>query len=118
MIHAAILLLGVAVGAAIGRWWALAFALAVGAAGLLAAVDLLHLDDVGAENTTPWVLEELYSIVNTRYEEQRSMVITTNLTDPEQLREQIGPRTVSRLDEMCDDIPVFGPDRRAEFDAA
>jgi DNA replication protein DnaC len=80
----------------------------------LAAVDLLHLDDLGAENTTPWVLEELYSIINTRYEEQRSIVVTTNITDPEELRTQIGPRTVSRLDEMCDDIPVFGPDRRAD----
>ena len=80
----------------------------------LAAVDLLHLDDLGAENTTPWVLEELYSIVNTRYEEQRSIVVTTNIADPEELRAQIGPRTVSRLDEMCDDIPVFGPDQRAD----
>lgn len=80
----------------------------------LAAVDLLHLDDLGAENTTPWVLEELYSIVNTRYEEQRSMVVTTNIADPGELREQIGPRTVSRLDEMCHDIPVFGRDRRAD----
>ena len=83
----------------------------------LAAVDLLHVDDLGAENTTPWVLEELYSIVNTRYEEQRSMVVTTNL-DREALRAQIGPRTVSRLAEMCLDVPLFGPDRRAEFDAA
>lgn len=80
----------------------------------LGAVDLLHLDDLGAENTTPWVLEELYSIVNTRYEEQRSMIVTTNITDPAELRAQIGPRTVSRLDEMCEDIPVFGPDRRAD----
>ncbi len=85
----------------------------------LAAVDLLHLDDLGAENTTAWVLEELYSIVNTRYEEQRSVLVTTNVTDPEKLREQIGVRTVSRLDEMCDDIPLFGHDRRAErFSAA
>src|ERR1700739_4530219 len=45
----------------------------------LAAVDLLHIDDVGAERTTDWVLEELYSIVNARYEDQKSMVITTNL---------------------------------------
>jgi DNA replication protein DnaC len=84
----------------------------------LAAVDLLHLDDLGAENTTPWVLEELYSIVNTRYEEQRSIILTTNL-GREELREQIGERTVSRLAEMCLDVPVFGHDRRAErFSAA
>jgi DNA replication protein DnaC len=84
----------------------------------LAAVDLLHIDDLGAENSTPWVLEELYSIVNARYEEERSMIVTTNVTEPEKLREQVGARTVSRLDEMCLDIPVFGLDKRAEFDAA
>ncbi len=66
----------------------------------LGDVDLLHLDDVGAEKTSPWVLEQLYSIVNTRYEEQRSIVLTTNL-DEEELAEQIGQRTVSRLEEMC-----------------
>ena len=45
----------------------------------LAAVDLLHIDDLGAENTTEWVLEQLYSIVNTRYEDERAMIVTTNL---------------------------------------
>lgn len=85
----------------------------------LAAVDLLHLDDLGAENTTAWVLEELYSIINARYEEERSVIVTTNVADPEQLRDQIGVRTMSRLDEMCDDIPLFGHDRRTErFSAA
>jgi DNA replication protein DnaC len=84
----------------------------------LAEVELLHLDDVGAENTTPWVLEELYSIVNVRYEQQRSIVYTTNL-EREELRQQIGERTVSRLSEMCLDIPLFGHDRRTErFSAA
>ena len=33
----------------------------------LTAVDLLHIDDVGAEKTSEWVLEQLYSIVNARY---------------------------------------------------
>ncbi len=36
----------------------------------LGAVDLLHLDDLGAERTSDWVLEQLYAIVNLRYEEQ------------------------------------------------
>ena len=35
----------------------------------LAAVDLLHIDDLGAEHRTDWVLEQLYSIVNARYED-------------------------------------------------
>ena len=78
----------------------------------LATVDLLHVDDVGAERKTDWVMEELYSIVNARYEDKRSMLITTNIEDREQLCDQIGPRTVSRLTEMCDDLPVTGFDRR------
>ncbi|HKE80308.1 MAG TPA: ATP-binding protein [Solirubrobacteraceae bacterium] len=78
----------------------------------LAAVDLLHIDDVGAENTTPWVLEQLYTIVNARYEDERSIVITTNIEAPEALADQIGARTVSRLEEMCTVLPLFGEDAR------
>jgi DNA replication protein DnaC len=81
----------------------------------LTAVDLLHIDDVGAERTTDWVLEELYSIVNARYEDERSMVITTNILDREALCEQITERTVSRLTEMCDELPLIGHDRRMEM---
>ena len=99
----------------------------------LCSVDLLHIDDVGAEQTTSWVLEQLYTVVNTRYEDKRSLILTTNLIKldrrrpahvPEhewdarpdaELRSQIGERTVSRLYEMCGDpLPMFGADRRLE----
>ncbi|MGN6170858.1 MAG: ATP-binding protein, partial [Solirubrobacteraceae bacterium] len=80
----------------------------------LTAVDLLHVDDVGAERKNEWVLEELYSIVNSRYEEQRSIVITTNIDDHDALCEQIGARTVSRLAEMCQEMLLSGEDRRFE----
>ena len=99
----------------------------------LCSVDLLHIDDVGAEQTTSWVLEQLYTVVNTRYEDRRSLILTTNLIEedrrrpahvPEdewddrpdaELRKQIGDRTVSRLYEMCGDpLPMFGDDRRLE----
>jgi DNA replication protein DnaC len=83
----------------------------------LATVDLLHVDDVGAERQTEWVLEQLYSIVNTRYEDQKAIVVTTNLA-PDELGEQIGARTVSRLIEMCGDpLPLFGADKRREYRA-
>jgi len=83
----------------------------------LTAVDLLHVDDLGAESTTEWVLEQLYSIVNARYEAQRAMIATSNLM-PEELAERIGQRTVSRLEEMCGDLlPLFGVDRRRDFGA-
>jgi DNA replication protein DnaC len=77
----------------------------------LAAVDLLHIDDVGAEKTSEWVLEQLYAIVNARYEEERSIVITTNL-ERDALAAQITERTVSRLEEMCTLVPLFGEDAR------
>ena len=69
---------------------------------------------MGAERTSPWVIEQLYSIVNSRYEEQRSMVVTTNL-QREELVEQIGERTVSRLTEMCDELPLLGDDHRMDL---
>jgi DNA replication protein DnaC len=77
----------------------------------LTEVDLLHVDDVGTEKTSPWVLEQLYAIVNSRYEEQKTIVLTTNL-DRDELAEQINPRTVSRLEEMCEELPLFGSDHR------
>ncbi len=80
----------------------------------LTSVDLLHIDDLGAEKRSDWVLEQLYALVNERYETQRSMLVTTNL-DQQQLEEQIGPRTVSRLVEICGDpLPLFGPDQRVQ----
>jgi DNA replication protein DnaC len=82
----------------------------------LTAVDLLQIDDVGAEKSNEWVLEELYSIVNSRYEDERSIVITTNILDRDELREQITPRTVSRLTEMCDELPLIGHDHRMKMD--
>ena len=84
----------------------------------LAAVDLLQIDDVGAERTTDWVLEELYSLVNTRYQDGRSIIITTNICDPAALCEQITERTVSRLIEMCDQIPLQGYDHRMDLRSA
>ena len=81
----------------------------------LTAVDLLHLDDLGAENRTDWVLEQLYSIVNARYEAERAIVATTNVM-PDELSERLGARTVSRLVEICGElIPLYGADRRREF---
>jgi DNA replication protein DnaC len=78
----------------------------------LTSVDLLQIDDLGAEKRSDWVLEQLYAIVDERYESERSMVVTTNL-DQASLEEQIGPRTVSRLVEICGDpLPLFGEDRR------
>lgn len=79
----------------------------------LAEVDLLHIDDVGTEKTSDWVLEQLYSIINARYEEERTVVITTNL-ERDDLATQIHERTVSRLEEMCEVLPLYGADARRQ----
>lgn len=73
----------------------------------LTSVSLLVLDDVGTERSNPWVLEQLYTIINERWQEQRSVVLTTNL-DRDAMQEQIGERTVSRLEGMCQSILVDG----------
>jgi DNA replication protein DnaC len=80
----------------------------------LSEVDLLHLDDFGYRGDSPWVKEQLFSVVNTRYEEQRSLIITTNF-ERDELVDQVGERTVSRLTEMCLELPLFGHDRRQSF---
>ncbi|MDI3298359.1 MAG: ATP-binding protein [Bacillota bacterium] len=82
-----------------------------------ASVDLLVLDDLGAEyvkraDTGPsWAEERLYALINRRYEDLRPTIVTTNLTLDE-LAERIGERTTSRLVEMSVVLPVDGPDHR------
>ena len=79
----------------------------------LCTVDVLVLDDLGAEKQTEWVLEQLYSIVNERWQDQRSIVVTTNIpdADPEapvrllqasarELREVAGRADRADLDEL------------------
>jgi DNA replication protein DnaC len=62
------------------------------------------------------VLEQLYTIINTRYEDGRAVLLTTNLDDA-QLRVQIGDRTVSRIYEMCGNpLPMMGDDKRKPDD--
>jgi DNA replication protein DnaC len=86
----------------------------------LTSVDLLYIDDLGSERHTDWVVEQLYALVNERYENQRSMLVTSNAGQDveegrKQLESQIGPRTVSRLIEICGDpLPLFGSDRREQ----
>ena len=84
----------------------------------LTSVDLLHIDDLGAEKRSDWVLEQLYALVNERYDARRSILVTTNLTNPIELEDQIGARTVSRLAQMCVELEVGGEDQRWRHQAA
>jgi len=80
--------------------------------------DLLVLDDLGAEKTSEWVDETMNLIVNTRYNERRVTLFTSNYldipddTDPNSLLFRIGFRMRSRLHEMCEFIEMDGADYR------
>lgn len=76
------------------------------------AVDLLVLDDVAVARQTDWVTEQLYSVINARYQAGRSLVITADVESPEQLRDHIGQRSYSRVIESCRPIAMFGSDQR------
>jgi DNA replication protein DnaC len=79
----------------------------------LAHVDLLHVDDLAVARQTDWVLEQLYTVINRRYEEQRAIVITSEKAS---LAEHVGARTYSRLVEMCGEATLLrGTDERLSF---
>jgi DNA replication protein DnaC len=95
---------------------------------VLAGVDLLHIEDLRVVRPTEWVLEQLYLIVNARYEERRSIVFTSDIDsdadgplaqpDPRTaLEPHIGARTFSRLLEICGDPAlILGRDNRVDGD--
>jgi DNA replication protein DnaC len=84
----------------------------------LTDADLLHIDDLGAEHRTEWVLEQLYTIINARYQDERSTLITSNLSRDE-LADQLGERIVSRLEGSCELLPFYGTDaRRVDYPLA
>lgn len=92
----------------------------------LVTVDLLVLDDLGAERPTSWGVEQLHSIVDQRYNsENKPIIVTSNyrlseigerLNHPKddnvRLPNVTGDRIVSRLAEMCRRIEIKGKDRR------
>ena len=80
--------------------------------------EVLVLDDLGAEKTSEWVEETMNLIVNTRYNERRLTIFTSNYpdipddTDPNALLFRIGHRMRSRLHEMCEFVEMDGADYR------
>lgn len=79
---------------------------------LLKTLDVVILDDLGAERSTEWVTERLYVIINARYNEILPTIITSNL-ELEELEKLPGwERITSRLFEMCHLVLVDGPDYR------
>ena len=87
--------------------------------------EVLLLDDLGASKPSAWVLDTVGHILNTRYNDKRVTLITTNYLDAAAAREpgssaarddtltdRIGERMRSRLHEMCRKVDLRAPDFR------
>ena len=98
-------------------------------------VEILILDDLGASKPSDWVRDIVGIVLNARYNDKRTTIITTNYLDnpaPEgevarlpggklilptredSLEQRIGTRMRSRLYEMCRTVEVCAPDFRRE----
>ena len=94
--------------------------------------EVLVLDELGAVKPTEWVWDTVSLILNTRYNDNRTTIITTNfddkpagiLTGPrgaareETLGDRIGERMRSRLHEMCRIVKMEGADFRQTLRSA
>jgi DNA replication protein DnaC len=98
--------------------------------------EILVLDDVGSSKPSPWALETVGHILNTRYNEKRVTLLTTNYLDADSatggpaapriagmrppaiedsLTDRVGRRIRSRLYEMCRTVEIYAPDYRKEI---
>ena len=101
--------------------------------------EILVLDDVGSSKPSLWALETVGHILNTRYNEKRVTILTTNFLDSrmrgesasaraaprvagmraptieDSLTDRVGKRIRSRLYEMCRTIEISAPDYRKEI---
>ena len=101
--------------------------------------ELLVLDELGAVKPTEWVWDTVSHILNTRYNDERTTIITTNFKDlppskadaedgerarafratrEETLGDRIGERMRSRLHEMCKVVRMEGEDFRTKYRSA
>jgi len=97
--------------------------------------EVLVLDDLGASKPSDWVRDIVGIVLNARYNEKRTTIITTNYIDnpatdgeparlpsgklvpptrEDSLEQRIGSRMRSRLFEMCRTVEVLAPDFRRE----
>jgi len=96
--------------------------------------EVLVLDELGASKPTDWVWDTVAHILNTRYNDRRTTIITTNYTNlapldgqprensriarEETLGDRIGERMRSRLQEMCVVVEMHGEDFRQKVKRA
>ncbi len=69
------------------------------------------LDDFGVQKTSTWVADRLYALINRRYQDCKTMIITSNIMAKD-LPLKVENRLASRIIEMCNDIDIKADDYR------
>ncbi|MGE0132817.1 MAG: AFG1/ZapE family ATPase [Blastocatellales bacterium] len=83
--------------------------------------EVLVLDELGASKPTDWVRDTMTQIINTRYNDRKLTIITSNYLDEPQtpneetLTDRVGVRLRSRLHEMCKTVLIKGDDYRLKL---
>ena len=103
--------------------------------------EVVLLDELGAIRTSQWVWDTIAHILNNRYSDNKTTIITTNFEDKpdraleeeergeyftdaeraargETLGDRIGGAMYSRLHEMCQRVQMEGPDYRRRYPVA
>ena len=75
-------------------------------------VDLVVFDEVGTKALTTFEHEHILNIINTRIDNDKSNIYTSNLS-PMELREKVGDRLYSRIVNLSIDVELFGSDKRS-----
>jgi DNA replication protein DnaC len=101
--------------------------------GALQDAEVVVLDDLGAARTTMWARDVLHDIITHRYNHEKPLIMTTNLSlegdgepprdkrrkleEPLSLKDRLGDALMSRMHEMCRIVEVTGRDYRREIKA-
>jgi hypothetical protein len=77
------------------------------------AAEILLLDDLGIDKATEWMIATLYFIINQRYEEMKTTIISSNF-NLQELEGKVGERITSRIFEMCQSVTLNGKNKRVK----
>lgn len=77
---------------------------------MIETVDLLIIDDIGAEKPSDWVREQLLNIIDERYSNNRTTIYTSNFSIP-QIEENLHGRIADRLND-CEKLQFKGKSKR------
>lgn len=90
----------------------------------LIEAECLVIDELGEGRQSEWAKSVLEELITKRYNASGTTIITTNydprrshLGEPNHLEERVGARLYSRLQQMCDLLPLFGGDYREQVDS-